>query len=128
MRTVGIAYWIDSFLSALLGEVDARPALDCFGALLGTDLTCKVAVGLGLHDFPHRVIVAVKHGRAGKGVGKEAHIRLGMRPGCRISFLFMLMELSLNGLLETALDNAHGIGTRIEIEAPQEGPALILVI
>ena len=70
---MGIAYWIDSFLSALLGEVDACSALDGFGALLSTDLTGKVAVGLGLHDFPYRVIVAVKHGRAGEGVGKEAH-------------------------------------------------------
>ena len=126
MRTVGIAYWIDSFLSALLGEVDACPTLDGFGALLGADLTCKVAVGLSLHDFPYGVIMAVKHACPGKGVGKEAHIRLGMRPVSRISFLFALMELSLNGLFETALD-AHGIGTRIEIEAPQEGPALILV-
>ena len=126
MRTVGITYWIDSFLSALLGEVDACSALDGLRALLSTDLTGKVAVGLGLHDFPYRVIVAVKHGRAGKGVGKEAHVCLGVRPVSRISFLFALMELSLNGLFETALD-AHGIGTRIEIEAPKEGPALILV-
>ena len=110
-------------LSALLGEVDACSALGGFGALLGADLTGEVSV----YDFPHRVIVAVKHGRAGKGVGKEAHVCLSVRPVSRISFLFTLMELSLNGLFETALDNAHGIGTRIEIEAPQEDPALILV-
>ena len=121
-------YGTISFSSALLGEVDACPTLDGFGALLGADLTGEVAVGLSLHDFPYRVIVAVKHGRAGEGVGKEAHVCLSVRPGCRISFLFTLMELSLNGLFETALDNAHGIGTRIEIEAPQEGPALILVV
>ena len=127
MRTVGIAYWIDSFLSALLGDVDACPTLDGFGALLGADLTCKVAVGLSLHDFPYGVIMAVKHACPGKGVGKEAHVCLGVRPVSRISFLFTLMELSLNRLFETALDNAHGIGARIEIEAPQEDPALILV-
>ena len=92
---MGIAYWIDSFLSALLGDVDACPTLDGFGALLGADLTCKVAVGLGLYDFPHRVIVAVKHACPGKGVGKEAHVCLSVRPVSRISFLFELMELSL---------------------------------
>ena len=124
---MGITYWIDSFLSALLGEVDACSALDGLRALLGTDLTCKVAVGLSLHDFPYGVIVAVKHACPGKGVGKEAHVRLGVRPACSISFFFALLKLSLNGLFETALDNAHGIGTRIEIEAPQEDPALILV-